>query len=72
MEAREALEHGLLRPLTSNLRSDVTSEVIWRPLWPQRPPKWLFLAISGNIHIDARVIKVAFIKSDVKFDLQGH
>ena len=30
------------------------------------------LAVPGNMHIDARVIKVAFIKSDVKFDLQGH
>ena len=30
------------------------------------------MAVPGNIHIDARVIKVAFIKSDVKFDLQGH
>ena len=37
-EAREALEHRLLRPLSSNLRSEGTSEVIWRPLWPQRPP----------------------------------
>ena len=27
-EAREALEHGLLRPLSSNLTSEVTSEVI--------------------------------------------
>ena len=38
LEAGEALEHGLLRPLSSNLRSEVTSEAIWRPLWPQRPP----------------------------------
>ena len=30
------------------------------------------MAVPGNIHIDARVIKVTFIKSDVKFDLQGH
>ena len=30
------------------------------------------MTVPGNIHIDARVIKVAFIKSDVKFDLQGH
>ena len=28
--ARKALEHGLLRPLISNLRSDATSEVIQR------------------------------------------
>ena len=39
LEARVILEHGLERPLNSNLRSEVTSEVIWRPLWPQRPPK---------------------------------
>ena len=30
------------------------------------------MTVPGNIHIDARVIKVAFIKYDVKFDLQGH
>ena len=30
------------------------------------------MAVPSNIYIDARVIKVAFIKSDVKFDLQGH
>ena len=29
------------------------------------------MAVLGNIHIDARVIKVACIKSEVKFDLQG-
>ena len=29
------------------------------------------MAVPGNIHIDARVIKVACIKSEVKFDLQG-
>ena len=62
-------KHGLFRPLSSNFRSEVTSEVIWRPLWPQRPPK---KAVPGNMHIDARVIEVAFIKYDVKFDLKGH
>ena len=30
------------------------------------------MTVPGNIHIDARVIKVDFIKSDVKFDLQCH
>ena len=30
------------------------------------------MAVSGNIHIDARVMKVAFIKSYVKFDLKDH
>ena len=30
------------------------------------------MAISGNMHIDVRVIMVALIKSEVKFDLQGH
>ena len=43
--ARKALEHGLLRPMSSDLRSEVTSEVIWRRLWPQRPPKRLLQAI---------------------------
>ena len=31
---REALEHGLLRLLKSNLRSEVISEVLQRPPWP--------------------------------------
>ena len=30
------------------------------------------MAVPGNMHIDARVIEVAFIKYDVKFDLKGH
>ena len=30
------------------------------------------MAIQGNMHIDAMVIGVAFIKSEVKFDLQDH
>ena len=29
-------------------------------------------AIPSNMHIDVRVIGVAFIKSEVKFDLKGH
>ena len=29
------------------------------------------MAVPGNMHIDAMVIEVAFIKSAVKFDLQG-
>ena len=33
-------QHRVLRPLISNLRSDTTSEVIWRPPWPQRPTNW--------------------------------
>ena len=33
-------QHRVLRPLISNLRSDATSEVIWRPPWPQRPTNW--------------------------------
>ena len=47
----------------SILRSDVTSEVIWRPSWPQRPPKWL---LEGNMHIDTKVIEVADFKYEVK------
>ena len=30
------------------------------------------MAVQGNIHIDSRVIEVAVIKSEVKFDLLGH
>ena len=30
------------------------------------------MAVPGNMHIDARVIGVACIKYEVKFDLQGH
>ena len=29
------------------------------------------MAVPGNMDIDARVIEVACIKSEVKFDLQG-
>ena len=30
------------------------------------------MAILGNMHIDARVIEVACIKSEVKFEFGGH
>ena len=30
------------------------------------------MAVPGNMHVDAMVIRVACIKSEVKFDLQGH
>ena len=30
------------------------------------------MAVPCNMHIDGRVIEVALIKYDVKFDLQGH
>ena len=30
------------------------------------------VAILGNMHIDARVIEVACIKSEVKFEFRGH
>ena len=30
------------------------------------------MAVAGNMHIDARVIKVACIKYNVKLDLKGH
>ena len=30
------------------------------------------MAVPGNIHIDAKVIGVGCIKSEVKFDLDGH
>ena len=44
IETREALLHGLLRPLSSNLRIEATSEVVGRLLQPQRQPKRLFQA----------------------------
>ena len=30
------------------------------------------MAVPGNMHIDTKVIRVACIKSEVKFDLQDH
>ena len=30
------------------------------------------MAVPGNMHIDARVIEAACIKSEIKYDLQGH
>ena len=48
------------------MRSDVTSEAVWRLPWPQRPPKW---QLRGNMDIDTRVIEVADFKYVVKFDL---
>ena len=49
--ARKALEDGLLKPLSSNLRLGVTSEVIRRSPQPQRPPIWMLgqtcIRISG-------------------------
>ena len=51
LEAGEALEHGLLRPLNSNLRSEVTSDVIWSSKATKK-------AVPGNMHINARAIDV--------------
>ena len=31
----------------------------------------IVMAVAGNMHMDARVINVACIKSEVNFDLQG-
>ena len=56
------MEHKELRSLSSILRSALTSEVIWRSPWPQRPPKWL---LECNMGMDTRVIKVTDVKSDV-------
>ena len=39
IKVRKILEQRLLRPLSSNLMSEVTSEVVWGSQWPQRPPK---------------------------------
>ena len=30
------------------------------------------MAVPGNMHIDAMIIQVARIKSEVTFDLKGH
>ena len=30
------------------------------------------MAVQGNMHIDARINEVACIKSEIKFDTQGH
>ena len=32
----------------------------------------IIMAVTGNMHIDARVIEVACIKSEVKFEFGGH
>ena len=32
----------------------------------------IIMAVTGNMHLDARVIRDACIKSEVIFDLQGH
>ena len=32
----------------------------------------IIMAVTGNMHIDARVFGVACIKSEVIFNLQGH
>ena len=60
-----ALEGGLLRPLSSNFRSELTSEAAMAS-------EAIIMAIPGNMHLDARVIGVAFFKSEIIFDLQGH
>ena len=51
IEARKTLEHRLLRPLNSNLRSEVTSDVIWSSKATKK-------AVPGNMHINARAIDV--------------
>ena len=43
-----------LKSLSSILRSDVTSEAVWRPPWPQA------------INMDTMVMKVVGFKSEVK------
>ena len=51
IEARKTLEHKLLRPLNSNLRTEVTSDVIWSSKATKK-------AVPGNMHINARAIDV--------------
>ena len=50
-----------MRSLNSSLTSDVSFKVIWRPTWPQRPPKWPPEAISIWI---PGVIEVTDFKSE--------
>ena len=42
-ELKGIWQHVLLRSLISNLKSDLTSEAVWRLQWPQRLSKWLIL-----------------------------
>ena len=66
LEAIEACQHRLLRPLSSNLILDVTSEVIWRlQQGPQMPPE----VSRGDIHMDIRVVEAMHFKSNIKFNL---
>ena len=61
--------HGFFGSLISNPRSDLTSEVVWRPQWPRKSKNW---DNRDNMHMDIGVIEVTDFKSEVRFDLQGH
>ena len=52
----------------SNLKSDLTSEAVWRPQWPRRYKNW---DQKGDMHMDIRVIEVTDFKTEVRFDLRG-
>ena len=41
----------------------MTSEVVWRPLWPQAV--MASEAVGDNMHINTRVIKFADVESEV-------
>ena len=60
--------HGFFGSLISNLRSDLTSEAVWRPQWPRRYKNW---DLKSNMHMDMKVIEVTDFKSEVRFDLRG-
>ena len=64
IEAREALEHGLLRLLKSNLRSEVISEAAMALEVTK-------MAVPGNMHIHPKVTEVSYIKFEVKSDLEA-
>ena len=53
--------------VASEFRSD-----LWGHLEAAMASEATIVAILGNMHIDARVIEVACIKSEVKFDFGYH
>ena len=56
LEARKTWQHRLLRSVSSNMRPDVASKANKK-------------AVRDNMHMDTRVIEVADLESEVKFNL---
>ena len=57
-------EHESLKPLSSNLRSNVTSEIIWT----YNDLRGLQDGM-GNMHMDIWVMGISDFKTNVKFNL---